>query len=164
MNKFHVCCFLGALAAIGCGGDETSSSGTKSEVDVAALEDEGVVAEMTEEVAAIGVPLATPFPEADKDEIEDVMMEAASLVVSSDESGATANLSDGTPVDGEPSAPGEFSWELDEERTTLTINFFNETASGMSIDKGAEYTAVLSIAENKFTDELPATSFTVTVD
>ncbi len=164
MNKFHVCCFLGALAAIGCGGDESSTGGTKSEVDVDMLEEEGVVAEMTEEVAAIGVPLATPFPVADKQEIEDVMMEAATLVVSNEESGASADLSDGTPVDGEPSAPGEFSWELDEERTTLTIEFYNETASGMSIDKGTEYVATLSIAENKFTDEVPATSFTVTVD
>lgn len=162
MKKFSVCCFLGALAATGCGGDETESTG-KGEVDVASLEDEGVQASVEAEVAAIGVPLAAPFPAGTKSEIEDEMLGAASLVVSS-ENGTSADLADGIVVDGEPSAPGEFNWELDEDRTTLTISFFNETVNGMSIQPGAEYTATLQIAENKFTAEVPATTFTVTVD
>ena len=163
MKKFHVCCFLGALAAVGCGGDDTSSV-AKSEVDVEMLEDEGVVAEVTEEVAAIGFPLSKPFPEADRQAIEDEMLGAASLVVSNQDSGASADLADGVPVTGEPKAPGEFTWELDEDRVTLTITFFNETSTGMSIDPGKEYIATLAIAANAFTDEVPATTFTVTVD
>lgn len=162
MKKFSVCCFLGALAAIGCGGDETESSG-KGEVDVASLEDEGVEASVQAEVAAIGVPMAAPFPAGTKSAIQEEMIGAASLVVSSP-NGTSADLSDGIVVDGEPSAPGEFNWALDSDRTTLTISFFNETVNGMTMDPGTEYTATLQIAENMFTDEVPATTFTVTVD
>jgi hypothetical protein len=162
MKKFSVCCFLGALAAIGCGGDSTESIG-KSEVDVATLEEEGVAASLDGEVAGIGVPLATPFPEASRTAIENEMLGAASLVITS-ENGTSADLADGIVVSGEPSAPGEFTWALDEERVTLTITFFNETPGGVKIQSGTEYTATLAIAENAFTDEVPATTFTVTVD
>jgi hypothetical protein len=162
MKKFSVCGFLGALAATGCGGDETESMG-KGTVDVASLEDEGVQAAVEADVAAIGVPMSAPFPAGSKAEIEDEMLGAASLVVSSP-TGTSADLADGIVVDGEPSAPGEFNWELDDDRTTLTISFYNETVNGMSMKPGTEYTATLQIAENEFTGEVPATTFTVTVD
>jgi hypothetical protein len=160
MNKFHVCCFLGALAAVGCGDDSSTSTG-KGEVDVATLEDEGVMVAMAGDVASITVPFIDPVPMASGSAVENEMSDATSLVVSSVASGSSADISDGTMVDGEPTEPGEFSWELDEERSEMTLTFYNETTSGLTLESGSSYRATLAISENDFVVEVPAMTFDI---
>ena len=160
MNKFHLCCFLGALAAIGCAGDDTTTI-SKGEVDVATLEDEGVMVAMAGDVASITVPFVDPVPMASASAVESEMSDATSLVVSSVASGSSADLSDGTLVEGEPKEPGEYAWELDEERSEMTLTFYNETASGLTLKTGSSYRATLSISENDFVVEVPAMTFDI---
>jgi hypothetical protein len=162
MKKFPICCFLGALAAIGCNGDQSTTT-AKGEVDVAALEDDGVSVAMSGDVAAITVPFVDPVPMASDTAIAEELSSAVSLVVSSVESGASADLADGTMVEGEPSAPGEFAWELDEHRSELTISFYNETTTGLTLKSDARYEAMLEISENAFVVEVPATTFDIDV-
>jgi len=160
MNKFHVCCFLGALAAVGCG-DDDSATIRKGEVDVIALEDEGVMVDMAGDVASITVPFVEAVPAASVTAIESEMSEATSLVVSSVASGSSADISSGELVEGEPNGPGEFSWELDEERSAMTVTFYNETASGLTLKPGSSYRATLAISENDFVVEVPAMTFDI---
>lgn len=163
MNLLRVSCICGALAAIGCGGDE-SSTGPKAEVDVSMLEDGDVAAAVTEEVGSIAMTFADPIPDVDDEALEMEMLDAATVVVSDSTNGTTADLADGTLVHGEPSAPGEYSWALDESRTELTMSFYNRTASGMTIEPGTVYRVTMSIAENAYISEMPATSFEVTFE
>lgn len=160
MKKFHVCCFLGALAAVGCGEDDSTTI-RKGEVDVAALEDDGVTVDMAGDVASITVPFVDAVPAASASALESEMSDATSLVVSSVASGSSADISDGELVDGEPNGPGEFSWELDEERSSMTLTFYNETASGLTLKSGSSYRATLAISENDFVVEVPAMTFDV---
>ncbi|HET6583462.1 MAG TPA: hypothetical protein VFG69_08440 [Nannocystaceae bacterium] len=130
---------------------------------MAALEDEGVDVGMSDSIGSITVPFVTPVPMTSDSALEDEMTDAVSLVVSSVASGTSADLADGTRVDGTPNAAGEFSWSLDEGRSELTITFFNETSTGLTLKSGSEYRATLAISENDFVAEVAAVSFDIEI-
>jgi hypothetical protein len=153
-----------SIFAVACSGSATEVS-EKAEVDRTILEEEGITVVVSGSLANTDVPLANPVPTSVSDEeFEAEMREAISFVIVSVSTGASADLSDATVVEGEPAAPGEVNWSFNEARDAVTVQFYNESASGMSLTAGGDYTAQLSIASNPYISMLPAVGFDLTVE
>src|SRR5690606_8290641 len=86
----------GLLATAACGDDAPESN--KGEIDVNTLQ-LGVTVTLAGNLASASVPLIVPLPNADMEAVEAALNTAVSLVVSNNESGASADFSTGVPVD-----------------------------------------------------------------
>jgi hypothetical protein len=136
----------------------------KGEIDRSALEP-GVTATVVDDIGTVELLFLVPVPDhGDDAELQAELSSAVSLVVTSDETGATADLISGTIVDSVPAAPGEWAWELDGDRNVATLTFFNAAAGGTALDVSATYGAALSIAFNEYIEEEPLFAFTVAVE
>jgi len=174
MSKYTL--LLAALALPACSSDSTESTKGKVEVEDPAtvLDPDGdgeaeAIVEM--DVASVAFELAEPLPEIDFriDGTEDAavmdVISALSLVVSSPRSGVSVSLADdGEMVSGMPSAAGEWSVELSDDRRTLTFSWFNATASGLTMKSGEPYDVLYSLADNCCVAEFDETAITMVVD
>jgi hypothetical protein len=152
-------------AVVGCGDDDVEDiCARKGEIDRSALEP-GVTATVAADIGTVELLFLVPVPDHGNDaDLEAELSSAVSLVVTSDETGATADLFSGTIVDSSPAAPGEWTWELDGDRNVATLTFFNAVQGGTALDVSATYDAALSIAFNEYIQEEPIFTFTVTVE
>lgn len=154
---------LSLLAAAACS-DDGDSSGAKGVVDEDALDADGVTVTLNGDIGTVDVPFIAPVPnKADMMELSDSLDDAASLTVRSDVTGTTANLSDGTWVEGDPSGPGEFNWELNDSRDMLTFTFYNETTAGTTLKTDRTYTGTMQIATNPYVENVASTAVAVEV-
>ena len=55
-------------------------------------------------------------------------------------------------------------WSLNSDRNVLTFKFYNRTDDGHSLTLGQTYNGVLTVTDNSFIEDIPATSFTITVE
>lgn len=141
---------------------DTAGPGEKGVVDVPKLET-GVTVKLGNRTGSVEVPFSVKVPDVSDADLEAELEKAVSLVVSSDISGATANLSSGKIVDGMPTGAGEFMWELNEDRDLATLTFFNETISNLTLKVGRPYTALMQVTENEYIETVPEVSLAVTV-
>ncbi len=155
----------GALAAaLGLGACGDDAVPVEGDTRIAEGElTEGVVVRIQGALATVTLPFVDPVPEVDDDEFEDELQGSVALFVASELSGAAADLAAGTLVDGTPAAPGEFAWELDEERLEATLTFFNESPGGLTLSIGQPYRAQLTVTPNAYVATLSAISFPVAV-
>jgi hypothetical protein len=159
------------LPTVGCGDDGTggSSDYTKCKVDDGTISN-GVTVALSGEVGSITVPLTEPVPsqfregESAYSELLDELGDGrVVLTVTSDETLTSANLMDGTAVEGDPSGPGEYTWEVAPDGEDVTLTFWNETSAGTTLKSDRTYTAELSIAFNAVCDGLSSVRIPVTV-
>jgi hypothetical protein len=162
MTTLRVLFLMGLVASIGCGDDDGTSTLQKGEVDESMLTS-GVVVSLASGQGSVVVPFSTPVPDVPDDDFEDEMSGAVSLLVSSNASGASADLMAGTLVSGPPSGPGEYNWSLNGDRDRATMTFFNQTPAGLTLKPGNTYTAQLAVTTNDYVDRVSAISFQVTV-
>lgn len=153
------------LVAPGC--DVPASVCAKGQIDRATIS-AGMVATISDGVGEVYVPFQVAVPPVAGDtggdaELEAELATAVSLVVSSKYTGATADLTSGTIVESNPSAPGEWSWELDDDRDLATMTFFATAPGGLTLKPDVEYDALLSIAPNEYIEPEEAFAFTVSV-
>ena len=161
MKNLRIVFLMGAVASIGCG-DDGGSLVTKGEVDEAALT-AGVVVSLAGAQGTVTVPFSEPVPDADDSDFEDEMSGAVSLLVTSNASGASADLMAGTIASGSPMAPGEYTWDLNGARDSAQMTFFNETPGGLTLKVGNQYTAQLAVTTNDYVQRVSAISFQVQV-
>ena len=62
-----------------------------------------------------------------------------------------------------PAGAGQWRWQLDDDRDTAEITFYNATVNGLTLQVGDAYTAMLSISTNDHLETEPSFSFPVTV-
>ena len=99
-------------------------------------------------------------------DFQDEMDGAVSLFVTSQASGASADLGAGTALDdigGTPGAPSEFTWSLNSDRDEATLTFYNETPAGLTLKSDRLYFADFSVSSNDYVENLSAISFEVAV-
>ena len=161
-----------AGAGDGCeggGGGDGGDGGVeaKAAVDVASLQQNGLVIQINGDLASGTVSLCGGVSTTPIDETLDLYLEAAvSIVVVSDTTGLSASFS--TPgvsyVEGTPAAPGEYTWSLNDPlRDAWTVTFYNETPLGQMLKVGGSYTAEVRVENNPYIEELQPTSIAVTV-
>lgn len=158
--------FFSAAFFIGACGDDTTTSGT-DKVDADDQEmtldpDGDGVAEGQDlgDRAAMSFSLSEPLPEISGDgahrsydatddfALGDVA-EALDVTVSSPRSGVSFSITtDGMLVPAPPSAPGEWSVTLSDDRLDFTIEWYNATTTGASIQPGQTYDVVYSVNSN----------------
>jgi hypothetical protein len=158
------CLWILALVAA-CNGDDVQQAERKGIVDEEALE-AGVVVTLRGDLGEVEVPFAVPVPaSADTTDAETAQQVAGavSLVVANRNSGVTADLADGTLVEETPTAAGQWSFVLNEERDLATLTFFNESPLGDALRTSGEYDAYLSIAENDYVEAVPSIGYAVSV-
>lgn len=161
MKTLRIFCLMGAVAMIGCGddGDDTLDKG---EVDEAALNG-GVTVTLAGPQGTVTVPFSEPVPDISDDDFQDEMEGAVSLLVTSNSSGASADLMAGSVVGGSPMAAGEYTWELNDDRDAALMTFFNQTPGGLTLTVGNGYTAQLAVTTNDYVQRVSAISFQVAV-
>lgn len=162
MKKFPFLMLCGALALGACTDDDGSTSIRKGAVNEDTLAS-GMDVSVNGSLGTIVVPFAVAVPSVPTADLQDELDGAVSLAVVSAQSGATADLTSGTMVDGEPTAAGEFSWALNDARSEVTLTFYNQTSGGLSLTPGNGYTAQFSVSTNDFVQRVPAVSFDVRV-
>jgi hypothetical protein len=156
------------LAVTACGDDAVQSvDSRKGEIDRPALES-GVTVTISGDVGTVTLPFLVSVPEVGGDtgggnQLEDELSTAVSLVVTSNSSGATADLAAGILTEDSPSSVGQWNWTLNDDRDEATMTFFNSTVSGLTLKSSVTYDAALSIASNEYVETEDAFSFTVTV-
>lgn len=153
------------LVAHGC--DTPGAICAKGQIDRATIS-AGMVATISDGVGEVYVPFQVAVPPVEGDTGGDAVLEAelataVSLVVSSNYTGVTADLMSGTIVESNPAAPGEWSWELDDDRDLATMTFFATAPGGLTLKTDVEYDAMLSIAPNDYIEAEEAFAFTVSV-
>ena len=164
------CVLTLGLSAVACGDDAVINPPRKGQIDRPALEG-GVTVTISGDVGTVVLPFVEAVPEigddtsgSGEDTLEDEMASAVSLVVTSSNSGATADLASGTVVGGAPIAPGEWNWELNGARDQATMTFYNTSPGGLTLKSAVSYDASLSIATNEYIEEEEAFAFTVSVE
>lgn len=164
--SFACLLILGPLAA--CSDDPVELvDDRKGEIDRPALES-GVTVTLSGDVGTVTLPFIVDVPEVGADTdggnpLEDELAGAVSLVITSNNSGATADLAAGILIEDSPSSAGEWSWTLNGDRDEATMTFFNASVSGLTLKPSVTYDAALSIATNEYIVDEDAFSFTVTV-
>ncbi len=153
--------FGAALLVAGCG-DDTPAEVQKAEVDTSALQ-AGTDVVLSGNTGTVDVPLKSPIPaSASESDLESDLEGAVALVVSSVETGASADLAAGTLVSSNPAAPGEYTWSMNEERDTITLEFYNQTPGGLTLKAGRDYDVQFAVTPNSYVMSVAAMSFTVT--
>jgi hypothetical protein len=145
-----------------CGDDSGSVTFKKGIVDEAALSS-GVTVRVSGQTGSVAVPFVEPVPDVADEDLQDELQGAVSLGVVSNVSGAATDLAAGTLVDGTPAAPGQWSWQLNDDRDEATLTFFNQTPSGLTLTVGNPYSATLSLSTNDYIERLSAFTMQVTV-
>lgn len=181
MKKFTLCTIALALAAIpGCGGESTSPEKiavTEMERDMIIDPDGDGVAEGTvsETQASISFELEDPLPTLDEAAVHpgqkfrafegatDAALRnvfaALEIVVSNPLSGVSVSLmNEGMLVESPPSAPGEWSALLSDDRRVLVFSWYNGTTSGLQLRTGLTYDILFSLGNNCCISSIPATS------
>jgi hypothetical protein len=151
-----------AVASVGCGDDGDGATLRKGQVDEDQLTP-GVTVTISTGLGTVTVPFSEPVPVVPDGDFETEMSDSASLLVTSNQSGASADLMAGSIVDSGPSAPGEYSWELNADRDLATMRFFNETPGGLTLTPGLSYTAQLAVTTNDYIERVSAISFPIAV-
>lgn len=165
----------GAVSS-GSGGSSESSSGSgvaacvdlggdRAEINEGALV-AGVVVTLTEgdTRGRVTVPLLQPLPDADMMTITFELFAAVGLIVSSDATGSSADFGAATIAMAMLANPGEYTWDVDDDRCEVTLRFVNETPFGFTLQPGGAYTVQVSVAPNDYVETLPAISFSATIE
>lgn len=155
--------FTGALVATACADGSSAVSIAKGEIDTATVAD-GITLRVADGVGTVSVPMMQPVPDTSDSALTAELGGATSLIVENPGSGVTADLADGTYVEGEPSQPGQYTWSLNADRDQVIFTFFNETTGGLQLDVGTKYKATLSVSSNAYIDEVDALAFMVKVE
>lgn len=159
------CTLVLALVASGC--DIPPEICAKGQIDRSMIT-AGMFATVSDGVGEVLLPfqVAVPPVQGDSggdDELEAEVAPAVTLVVSSMTTGATADLTSGTIVDSNPAAPGEWTWDLDDDRDLATMTFFTTAPGGLTLKPDVEYDAMLSVAPNAYIATEAPFAFTVLV-
>lgn len=145
----------GSLVFTGCA-DDGGDSSEKAIVDTDAMSG-GVMVTVTNGLGEVIVPLSEALPDVPLDEITQALAMAVSLTVQ-DDAGVTANLiTDGTLVNTPPANPGEYMWEVSDDRMFVRFTFFNQTPGGSQLRAGGAYTAIFVVSDNNFVENTEAT-------
>lgn len=153
---------LGAATLAACGDDgDGAMTLRKGEIDEAALSS-GVSVNISGQTGTVSVPFIEPVPNVPDADLEAELEAAVSLFVQSDASGSSADLAAGSIV-GSPAGPGEWSWDLNEDRDEATMTFFNESPGGLTLKNGVSYTATMTLTANDYIESVSAFSMAVTV-
>lgn len=161
--------FTAALLVGGCGDDFTNSGSNKVDSDEQEMTldpDGDGVAEGQEqgELASMDFELGEPLPEisgaepgedahrafdATQDLALESIAESLDVSVSSPRSGVSVSLTaDGMLVPAPPSAPGEWSVTLSDDRRDISLQWYNEVGGGARIEAGQSYDVVYSLGSN----------------
>lgn len=159
-----------AASLVACADDELRPCDglRKGRIDRPTLE-AGVTVTVADDLGIVLVPFLVPVPfplagdTGGEEDMEAELGDAVSLVATSPNTGASADLMLGAVVEALPQAPGEWAWELDDARLEATLTFFNATTSGLSLTAGIVYDAALTIATNTYIEEEGSFSFPVMV-
>jgi hypothetical protein len=155
------------LGLIGCTAETELPHGLdKAVIDVDRIRDnEPWPVTIDGDTASVMVPFIEPLPKStdnvDIQEIEDAIGDAVDLTVKSDMTGVTATITTGTPVAGSPDNPGEFSWTMNDARDEATLTLYNESDDGRTLKTDRTYTVQVTVTENAYVGQVPATSFKV---
>ena len=180
MKKSSAILMATLLAA--CGGDSTSSSsgkvGSNPQQQQMNLDPDGdgtAQGDIKGNEAVISFSFDQPLPVLAGDQVgqneifrssdgsEDAavldIVSALDIVVSSPRSGVSVSLmSDGMLVAAPPSAPGEWSILLDDDRMGMELEWYNETTTGLSLKAGESYSVMYSLGDNCCVDSIEPTS------
>jgi hypothetical protein len=152
--------FAAALTLGACADD--GSSDEKGEVDVDALTQTGAVVTISGNLGTVDVPFSTAVPEVDHADVQSALSLVV-LTVSNTTTGESFNLTEGTLVETEPAAANEYTWALNGDRTVGTLTFFNQVASGQSLQVDGGYNATFEVLDNDLVEAVAPTSLAVTV-
>ncbi len=158
MKRLFVASLALLLPAVGCGSDTVEAPLGK--VDTEALM-AGPTVTLSGDLGTVDVPLSEALPAGDDQTIADDLSGTVSLVVTSRETGASADLAAGDLVSANPSAPGEYAWSIDEDRTTVTLEFYNQTPGGLTLKAGRTYDVQFAVQPNGWIEIVPTMQFSV---
>ena len=150
-----------AITSVGCG-PVVNMDVPKAEVDVANVMND-IAVTVTNDIGTVVMTFDIPIPEGSDDELKTALETSVSVIVKSPRSDISISLDQGLPVTGAPEQPGELSWALSEDRRTATLSFFNTTAEGLSLRRGAIYDVALTVSENEFISPIETSSFSVLI-
>jgi hypothetical protein len=105
----------------------------------------------TDGTGSLTLALTTPLPLADDATLLGLLGDGTfDISVQNNDTGVSFNLTDGTRVEAAPTDVGQYYLTLDEARTALTIQFYNETTTGASLHSGGVYTASFDVIANDY--------------
>lgn len=166
MKYTRICLLVAAiLPPLGCADDSEEAEVRRGRVDSGSLTD-GVMVSISGSVGTISVPFEVEVPSVSDSDFQDEMDGSVSLLVTSQASGASADIGVGIALEdigATPGAPGEFTWELNSDRDEATLTFFNETPAGLTLKSDRMYFADFSVGPNDYVETLSAISFEVGV-
>jgi len=100
---------------------------------------------------SLTLALTAALPSADDDALLALLDNGTiEITVSNNDTLVSFNLTDGTRVYAAPTAAGEYYLSLDAARTALTIQFYNETTTGNTLQSGDACTASFSVMANDY--------------
>jgi ABC-type oligopeptide transport system substrate-binding subunit len=96
--------------------------------------------------------LTEPLPDTGND--EDLLALLAdgtiSLTVSNDATGVSFDLTAGERVMSNPGSAGQYALSVDSTRAVLTIQFYNATTTGATLQSGDTCTATIDVLDNAY--------------
>ena len=161
MRKFILPVSLVSASFItGCPSSDVVSKGV---LDEAAL-DAGVTVACVSDICSVDIGLSEPVDgDVAPETLQQFINSTVSLLLTSDATNASANIAEGTPVEGTPSGAGEYSWAFNADRDVVTLNFFNLTTTGLTLKSDVTYTGTVSVTTNPYLENVDAASFAVSV-
>lgn len=164
MTRFTIL-LIAAAALIGCTTNTRPGEPVfgKGEVDIDQLRAADWPVAVDGDLGTVEIPFVEPIPPV-ADDIEDPAAEIArvlELMIRSDETGTTVNITDGTYLDSDPTGLGEFTCSLNSGRDVATVTFWNESSDGLTLKTDRTYTVQITIQDNDYVETLPANAFTV---
>ncbi len=158
MKKLSAFVLGGAFLVAGCPGDDPAGI-SKGQVDTGTLTD-GVVVTLSGNTGKVEVPMAVPVPETNDSALEAELRAACALVISSNVTGSTLDISVGSLVESNPAAPGEYAWSINSDRDIITMTFFNQSPGGLTLKTDRTYNVSMSIDTNRYIATVPNMMFT----
>lgn len=161
MRKFILpISLVSASLLTGCPSDEVISKGVLDEAALSA----GAAVACVSDVCTVDIGLEQPVDgDVAPETLQQFINSTTSVLIQSDMTGTSANLTEGTAVEGTPAAAGEYSWTFNDARDNVTLSFFNLTTSGLTLKADRTYTGTVSVSTNPYLENVDAASFGITV-
>ena len=160
MNTLTKILMVVAALLLGACSATTNFEAPDTKVDIGAETADELIVTLAGNAATLDLVFANPLPDAHVEQAEDVYdligNEATLQVMNSNGVGTTLTQH---PVETAPAAPGDYTVQISEDNTTVTITFYNESLEGYTLNPGGDYSALLHVAENDFfeTDDITYT-------
>jgi len=149
MHVFSIVTAIIGTGAISCSAITDFDNPPDTKINIGEELGPELTVTLSGDTAVVNLGFVSDLPVDSADEVYAMIGDEIGLRITNEESFVSVALTD-TPVDREPSAPGEYQVTIDDNMLDVTIVFYNEAVDGQMLRVGGNYIAGMQVLENKW--------------